>query len=105
MTLNQAYRNFGTAQTLFFELNVMAKCERRHANMSKQTTILADIDQTPSRGVPFLDLSPLIKQYRRATEVLALLGSLDIDVTLPLGLVYGLALWFVSRVIKSKTFS
>ena len=38
----------------------MAKCDRRNANMSKQTTTLADIDQTPSRGVPLLDLSPLI---------------------------------------------
>ena len=73
--------------------------------MSKQTTTLANIDQTPSRGFPRLDLSHLIKQYRRATEVLALLGSLDIDVTPPLGLVYGHAIWFVSRVIESKAFS
>ena len=36
--------------------------------------------------------------------MLALLGSLDIEVTPPLGLVYGHVLWFVSRVIKSKTF-
>ena len=72
--------------------------------MSKQTTTLADIDQTPSLGVPLLDGSPLIKQYRRATEVLALLGSLDIDVTPSLGLVYGHAILFVSSVIKSKTF-
>ena len=83
----------------------MSICDRRHANMSKQTTTLADIDQTPSRGVPLLIVSPLIKQYRRATEVLALLGSWDIDVTPQLGLVYGHAIWFVSRVIKSKTFS
>ena len=83
----------------------MEICDRRHANMSKQTTTLADIDQNPSRGVPLLDVSPLIKQYQTATEVLALLGSLDIDVTPPLGLVYGYAIWFVSRVIKSKTFS
>ena len=83
----------------------MAICDRRHATMNKQTTTLADIDQTPSRGVPLVDVSPLIKQYRRATDVLALLGSLDIDVTPPLGLVYGLVIWFVSRVIKNKTFS
>ena len=83
----------------------MAICDRRHANMSKQTTTLADIDQTPSRGVPLLDMSPLIEQYRRATDVLALLGSLDTDVTPPLGLVYGHTIWFVSTVIKSKTFS
>ena len=82
----------------------MAICDRRHANISKQTRTLADIDQSTSRGVPLLDVSPLIKQYRRATEVLALLGSLDNDVTPPLGLVYGHAIWFVSRVIKSKTF-
>ena len=83
----------------------MAICDRRHANMSKQTTTLADIYQTASRGVPLLDVSPLIKQHRRATEVLALLGSLDMDVTPPLGLVYGHVIWFVSRVIKNKTFS
>ena len=83
----------------------MAICDRHHAKMSKQTTTLADIDQTPSRGVPLLDVSPLIKQYRRATEVLALLGSLDFDVTPPLGLVYGQVIWFVSRMIKSKTVS
>ena len=65
---------------------------------------MADIDQTPSLGVPLLGVSPLIKQYRRATEVLALLESLDTDVTPSLGLVYGYAIWFVSRVIKSKTF-
>ena len=76
----------------------MAIRDRRHANMSKQTMTLAAIDQTPSRGV-------LIKQYRRVTEVLALSGSLDIEVTPPLGLVYGHVIWFVSRVIKSKTFS
>ena len=63
----------------------MAICDRRHANMSKQTT-LADIDQTPSCGVPFPDASPLIKQYQRATEVLAQLGSFDIDVTQWFGL-------------------
>ena len=45
----------------------MAICDRRHANMSKQTTTLADIDQTPSRGVPLPGMNPLIKQYRRAT--------------------------------------
>ena len=44
----------------------MAICDRRHVDMSKQTTTLADIDQTPSRGVPLLDVSPLIKRYRRA---------------------------------------
>ena len=83
----------------------MAICDCRHANMSKQTTTLADTDQTPSRGVPLPGVNPLIKQYRRATEVLALLGSLDIDESLPFGLVYGHVIWFVSRVIKSKTFS
>ena len=83
----------------------MAICDRRHANMSKQTMTLAAIDQTPSRGVPLPDVSLLIKQYRRATEVLALSGSLDIEVTPPLGLVYGHVIWFVSRVIKSKTCS
>ena len=83
----------------------MAICDRRQANMSKQTTTLADIDQTPSRGVPLPDESLLIKQYQRATEMLALLGSLDIEVTPPLGLVYGHVIWFVGRVIKSKTFS
>ena len=72
--------------------------------MSIQTTTLADIDQTPSLGIPLLDVSPLIKQYQRATEVLALLGSLDSDMTPSLGLVYGHTIWFVSRVIKSKTF-
>ena len=36
-------------------------------------------DQTPSRGVPLPDESPLRKQYRRATEVLALLGSMVPD--------------------------
>ena len=54
----------------------MAICDRRHANMSKQTTTLADIDQTPSRGVPLPGVNVLIKQYRGATEVLALLGTL-----------------------------
>ena len=34
--------------------------------------------------------------------MLALLGSLDIDVTPPLGLVYGYVIWFVSRMIKSN---
>ena len=82
----------------------MTICDRRHANISKQTRTLADTDQSTSRCVPLLDVSPLIKQYRRATEVLALLGSLDIDVTPPLGLVYGHAIWFVSGVINSKTF-
>ena len=33
-------------------------------------------NQTPSRGVPLPDESPLRKHYRRATEVLALLGSM-----------------------------
>ena len=67
----------------------MAICDRRHANMSKQTTTLADIDQNANRGVPLLDVSPLIKQHWTATEVFAVLGSLDIDVTPPLGLVNG----------------
>ena len=67
----------------------MAICDRRHANTSKQTMTLADIDQTPSRGFTLPDVSPLIKLYRRATEVLVLLGSLAIDVTPPLSLVYG----------------
>ena len=63
---------------------------------------MADIDQTPSRSVPLPDVSPLIKQYRTATEVLTLLGSLDIDVTPPFSLVYGHVIWLVGRVIKSN---
>ena len=31
----------------------MAICDRRHANMSKQTTTLADIDVTPSLGLAY----------------------------------------------------
>ena len=65
----------------------MAIWDLRHTNMSKQTTTLADIDRTPSRGVPLPDVSPLIKQYRRATEELTLLGNFKIGVTPPLGLV------------------
>ena len=34
----------------------MAICKRRHPNMNELTT-LADIDQTPSCGVPLLDVT------------------------------------------------
>ena len=33
-----------------FALNVMAICDKRHANVSKQTTLLADADVTPPIG-------------------------------------------------------
>ena len=59
---------------LIFYLNVMAICDRRHANMSKQTTTLADIDQTPNRGVPLPDASLLIKQYRRGVGTVGEFG-------------------------------